>query len=86
MNKAVKIKQYLLKEEETLNGISVIRGTKIKWEASRAEGQRIITVYEEFYSSSVAADECVLKTGLKWPRLGQGLGPPKTLTSILFLN
>ena len=29
MNKAVKIKQYLLKEEETLNGISVTGGPKI---------------------------------------------------------
>ena len=50
MNKAVKIKQYLLKEEETLNGISVTRGAKILEEASRAERQRIITAYEELYS------------------------------------
>ena len=47
MNKALKIKQYLLKEEETLNGISVTRGAKILEETSRAERQRIITAYEE---------------------------------------
>ena len=56
MNKAVKIKQYLLKEEETLNGISVTRGAKILEEASRAERQRIITAYEELYSTNIAAD------------------------------
>ena len=56
MNKAVKIKQYLLKEEETLNGISVLRGAKILEEASRAEWQRIITVYKELYSRDVAVD------------------------------
>ena len=56
MNKAVKIKQYLIKEEETLNGISVTRGAKILEEASRAERQRIITAYEELYSRNVAAD------------------------------
>ena len=56
MNKAVKIKQYLLKEEETLDGISVTRGAKILEDATRAERQRIITAYEELYSKSIAAD------------------------------
>ena len=56
MNKAVKIKQYLLKEEETLDGISVTRGAKILEEASRAELQRIITANEELYTRNAVAD------------------------------
>ena len=52
----MKIKKYFLKEEETLNGISVARGAKILEEASRAERQRNITAYEELYTRNVVAD------------------------------
>ena len=56
MEKAVKIKQYLLKEEETINGISVLRGAQILEKATRSERQRIITAYEELFSSNIIAD------------------------------
>ena len=56
MEKAVKIKQYLLKEEETMTGTHVIKGAKILENSSRAERQRILTDYKDLFSTNCEAD------------------------------
>ena len=56
MEKAVKNKQYLLKEEESMAGIHVTKGAKILENSSRVERQRILTAYKELFSTNYAAD------------------------------
>ena len=52
MEKPIKIKKYLLKEEETMAGIHITKGAKILENSSRAERQRILTAYKDLFSTN----------------------------------